>query len=286
MTANQNPFPENYPYRVSGEFGAPYRSREIRDRLTGRTGWKAQEMVSVQKDVYSAFSSFLARQVVAAYDRKKPAKAELTPAVDLLRSWNGQMEKQTPAPLLITLVYQQLRKMVAERAAPGKADLYSPQMAPAVVEKILEGDARGWFQDKNEALIRALSGAFEEGRKAQGGNVNRWDYGKSNELSIKHPVGGELPLLGAYFNVGPIEMSGSSTTIKQTTIRLGPSMRFVADLADWEHSLNNITIGESGQFLSRHYKDQWDAYYVGRSFPMQFGKVEVRETLVVEPKSP
>jgi penicillin amidase len=153
-----------------------------------------------------------------------------------------------------------------------------------VVEKILEGDARGWFQDKNEALIRALSGAFEEGRKAQGGNVNRWDYGKSNELTIKHPVGGELPLLGAYFNVGPIEMSGSSTTIKQTTIRLGPSMRFVADLADWEHSLNNITIGESGQFLSWHYKDQWDAYYAGRSFQMQFGKVEAKETLVIEPK--
>ena len=61
-------------------------------------------------------------------------------------------------------------------------------------------------------------------------------------------------------------------------------MRFVADLADWEHSLNNITIGESGQFLSRHYKDQWDAYYAGRSFPMQFGKVEAKETLVVAPK--
>ena len=242
-------------------------------------------MLAVQKDVYSAFSHFLARQIVAAYDQRKPGGEELKDCVALLRSWNGQMEKQTPAPLLISLVYQQLRKMVAERAAPGKADLYSPQMAPAVVEKILEGDARGWFQDKNEALIRALTGAFEEGRKLQGGDVNRWDYGKYNQLTIKHPVGGELPLLGAYFNVGPIEMSGSSTTIKQTTLRLGPSMRFVADLSDWGNSLNNLTIGESGQFLSRHYKDQWDAYYVGHSFPMQFGKVEAKETLVVDPKN-
>ncbi len=31
VTANQNPFPENYPYRVNGEFGPPYRSMEIRD---------------------------------------------------------------------------------------------------------------------------------------------------------------------------------------------------------------------------------------------------------------
>jgi penicillin amidase len=114
--------------------------------------------------------------------------------------------------------------------------------------------------------------------------VNRWSYGKNSALTIKHPVGGELWLLAPYFNVGPIAMSGSSTTIKQTTQRLGPSMRFIADLSDWERSLNNLTIGESGQFLSSHYKDQWDAYYVGRSFPMQFGRVEAKQTLVIDPE--
>jgi penicillin G amidase len=284
ITANQNPFPKDYPYRVHGDFASPYRSREIRSLLTAHDGWKPEQMLAVEKDVYSAFSHFLARQIVAAYDQRKPGGEELKNCVALLRGWNGQMEKQTPAPLLISLIYDQLRKMVAERASPGKGDVYGPQMAPAVLEKILEGDASGWFPDKNAALIRALTDAFEEGRKAQGGNVGRWDYGKANELTIKHPVGGELPLLAAYFNVGPVEMSGSSTTIKQTTIRLGPSMRFIADLSDWDHSLNNITIGESGQFLSSHYKDQWDAYYTGRSFPMQFGKVEAKQTLVVDPK--
>ncbi len=284
ITANQNPFPKDYPYRVHGDFASPYRSLEIRSLLTAHAGWKPEQMLAVEKDVYSAFSHFLARQVVAAYDQKKPGGEELKDCVALLRGWNGQMEKQTPAPLLISLIYDQLRKMVAERASPGKSDVYGPQMAPAMVEKILRDDASGWFPDKNAALIRALTDAFEEGRKAQGGNVNRWDYGKANELTIKHPVGGELPLLEAYFNVGPVEMSGSSTTIKQTTIRLGPSMRFIADLSDWDRSLNNITIGESGQFLSPHYKDQWEAYYVGRSFPMQFGKVEAKQTLVIEPK--
>jgi penicillin amidase len=89
VTANQNPFPENYPYRVSGEFGTPYRSNEIRDRLMARAGWKAQDMLGVEKDVYSGFSSFLARQIVAAYDRKKPAKQELRcfdPGTDRWRS--------------------------------------------------------------------------------------------------------------------------------------------------------------------------------------------------------
>lgn len=284
VTANQNPFPENYPYRVHGNFASPYRSLEIRSLLTSHQAWKPDQMLAVQKDVYSAFSHFLAQQVVAACDRKKPANANLTDAIALLRSWNGQMEKQTPAPMLISLVYLEVRKRIAESAAPGKSDFYGVQMAPAVIEKILRNDARGWFEDRDGLLIRALTDAVEAGRQSQGSNVKRWNYGQFNRLTIKHPVGDKLPLLAAYFNVGPVEMSGSSTSIKQTTLVLGPSMRFVADFSDWDHSLNNLTIGESGQFLSSHYKDQWDAYYTGRSFPMQFQRVDAKSTLSIQPK--
>ena len=284
VTANQNPFPENYPYRVSGEFGAPYRSRQIRERLLARAGWKPEEMLGVQKDVYSAFSSFLARRIVSAYDRKKPAKRELGEAVALLRSWNGQMEKQTPQPLLITLAYDQLRKAAVHAAWPGATDIYQPYMAPVAIQRILESDGRGFFGNQDDALLRALDAAIEEGRATQGSNLARWDYGRYNLLTIKHPVGSRLPGLGPYFNIGPVEMSGSSTTIKQTSVVLGPSMRFIADLGNWDASWNNIDIGQSGQILSRHYKDQWDAYYVGRSFPMQFEKVAVKDTLVVLPK--
>ncbi|MGH9666143.1 MAG: penicillin acylase family protein, partial [Bryobacteraceae bacterium] len=91
-----------------------------------------------------------------------------------------------------------------------------------------------------------------------------------------------LPMIGAHFNIGPTPMSGSSTTVKQTTRRLGPSMRMIADLSGWDRSLQNITIGESGQILSRHYRDQWDAYYTGHSFPMQFEKVEAKHVLRIK----
>ncbi len=284
ITSNQNPFPDNYPYRVHGDFAAPFRSLEERALLTARSGWKPEDMLKVQKDVYSSFSAFLARKIVAAFDHTKDSSPDLKPAIAILRSWNGQMEKQTPAPLLIALTYQELRKMVEDRAWSGESDLYETFMTPAVVEEILKSNPQNWFSDPNAALLGALKAAVEEGRRIQGGNLNRWDYGKYNELTLKHPVGSQVPLVSGYFNIGPIEMSGSSTTIKQTTQRLGPSMRFVADLSNWDQSLNNITTGESGQILSRHYADQWNTYYVGRSFPMQFKKVDAKQTLVVEPQ--
>jgi penicillin amidase len=117
----------------------------------------------------------------------------------------------------------------------------------------------------------------------QGGVLKNWNYGAYNELEIKQPIGSQIPLLGRYFNVGPIPMSGSSTTVKQTTPRMGPSMRFIADLSSWDQSLNNITVGESGEILSWHYKDEWDAYYAAQSFPMQFQKVDAKATLQVKP---
>ena len=283
VTANQNPFPADYRYNVGGGFAPPYRAREIRELLESRAKWQPDEMLAVQKDVYSAFSYFLAQQLVLAWDARRAGNPALRDAVDLLRRWNGQMEKGTAAPMLATLVFQQLRRDFAERAAPGLGRTYDPQIAPAVVERLLRERPRDWFPDYDQLLLRCLSEAVEEGSKTQGSRVSRWDYGRYNELRIVHPVDGRIPLLGSYFNIGPVPMSGSPTTVKQTTRRLGPSMRMVIDLADLERSRQNITIGESGHRLSPHYKDQWEAYYAARSFPMQFQKVDAKQVLVITP---
>ena len=69
VTANQNPFPPDYAYAVSGNFASHYRSRQIRDLLTARNGWRAADMLTVQKDVYSGFFQYLAQALVEASDR-------------------------------------------------------------------------------------------------------------------------------------------------------------------------------------------------------------------------
>ena len=95
---------------------------------------------------------------------------------------------------------------------------------------------------------------------------------------------GQAGWLGKYCRIGPTPMSGAPTTVKQTTPRHGPSMRYVADLSDWDRSLMNVIAGQSGQPLSSHYKDQWPSYYVGQSFPMRFLKIEGGDTLQFVPQ--
>ncbi|HEY1337561.1 MAG TPA: penicillin acylase family protein [Bryobacteraceae bacterium] len=284
VTANQDPFPPDYPYPVNGNFAPPYRAKQIRDLLGAHESWRASDLIAVQKDVYSGFSKFLAQQVVAAYEKRRGRNPGLDPAVAMLRTWNGQMDRNEAAPFLIALIYQHVRTAVAENAAPGKGQLYDFTMAPAAIERLLRERPEGWFLSYDEMLLRSLADGVEEATRIQGRDMGRWKYGAYLRVAINHPVLHQVPLVGKYFDIGPVAMSGSSTTVKQTTQRLAPSMRMNADLGDWERSLLNIQIGQSGQALSGHYRDQWSSYYYGRSYPMQFGRVETKSTLMFRPQ--
>jgi penicillin amidase len=289
-TANQNPFPADYPYTVSGNFAPPNRALRIRGLLSARSGWRAPDLLAVQTDIFSAFDKFLAEQAVAAYDRRGSKNPALDPSVALLRAWDGRMDKDLAAPFLISLVYQHVRTAAADSASPGKGQLYEYAMGPAVTEKLLRERPEGWFRDYDATLLRALVDAVDEAKRIQGGNVAAWKYGAYLRIEIDQPVlhaaMQRIPAVGRLldiFEIGPAPMSGSLTTVKQTTRALAPSMRMDADLGDWDGSLLNVQIGQSGQPLSSHYKDEWDDYYNGKSYPMQFRNVQAKSTLELRP---
>jgi penicillin amidase len=284
VTANQNPFPADFAYHVNGNYPPEYRHRQILDLLRANPKLKPEDALRIQKDVYSGFADFFARQLVQAVDRRKATNPAFTEPIAVLRNWDGQMDKDHAAPLIVTLAYQYFRKFVGESAAPGKGPIYETQMSVAVLRNLLTQRPAGWVDNWDVTLERALSDGLDEGRRMQGDAIAKWHYGLYLQVQITHPVGHNIPLVGKYFDIGPVPMSGSSTSIKQTSKKLGPSMRLNADLSDWENSLLNLPIGQSGHFLSSNYKDEWDAYYSGKSFPMQFNKVEAKDTLKMEPQ--
>jgi penicillin amidase len=282
-TSNQDPFPPGYPYPVNGNFAPPDRARQVRALLSARQGWRAEEMLAVQKDVYAAFGKFLAGQLIAAYQKRRAHDPSLDAAAALLRAWNGQMEKDQAAPLIAALAFQHVRSAVADLASGGQGEEYDFPMAYTAIERLLRERPAGWFRDYDEMLLRAFVDALDEGRRMQGRDVKRWVYGKYLNLTIENPVIHRVPWVGTYFDLGPVPLSGSSTTVRQTTRKLAPSMRMNADLGNWDNSLLNIETGQSGQILSSHYKDQWWDWYYARSYPMQFDRVKGKSTLEFRP---
>jgi penicillin G amidase len=143
----------------------------------------------------------------------------------------------------------------------------------------------GWVpkNDWDGYLLGAFRAGLQQGRKLQGSPISKWRWGRALHWTFEHPVGKQIPLVDYFFNIGPVEMSGSGTTVKQTTPSLGPSERMVVDFGDLDRSVQNLVTGESGSVASGHYKDQWPAYYVGRSFPMEFEHIDAKDVLRVRP---
>lgn len=284
VSANQNGFPAGYSGTVSGFFASPHRARAITAFLQRKPKWSAEEMLMVQRDVYSGFLSLVAREAVKAVERGKDANPAALEGAQILKAWDGQTTIEQAAPFVATLLYQHIRRAMVDSAAPKMAEDYKPYIAPAAVERLLRERPAGWFADYDRMLANELADAVEEARRIQGRNWRKWQYGRMNEVKLVHPVMGRLPWAGQFYNIGAeIPMNGSATSIKATTARLGPSMRFVADLSQWDASRMNLTLGESGHLLSWHYKDQWDAYRNGTSFPLEFEKVAARKTLTLRP---
>jgi penicillin amidase len=280
VTANQNPFPADYPYQVTGAFDSGYRARQIRDMLrAGGNRMKPEDNLRIQKDVYSGFNKFIARQLVAAYKSHQGQTKVFDDAMAMLGAWDGQMDKDRPEPLISTLAYQYLRKAVVERASPGSGTIYDGKLATAMVERLLRDRPSGWFGDYNQVLLQAFADGMEEGARMQGANPKKWRWGRYTYLVVDNPVVSRVPVLGKYFNVGPVAMSGGATTVKQTAGKLGPSERMDASVGEWDASLLNLPLGESGHVASLHYRDEWDAYYYGKSFPMGFERPEVKSTV-------
>ena len=283
-SANANPFPANFPYQVNGNFASPDRVDQIRNLLrAGGAKLTPQDSLRIQKDVYSALHMLIAKQLVAAYDKRGAMTGPLNDAIELLRHWDGQMDKDHAAPLIAELVFEHLRKSVGERASGGSGAVYTSEIAPAVIETLLRTRPKDWFGDYNALLLQSFTDAMDEGQRIQGPNPKNWKWGKAMYIEVRNPVGGTLPVIGSWFNIGPLPMSGAGTSVKQMTLRLGPSERMNYSLGNWDHSLWNLFMGESGHRASWHYRDQFEAWYYGNSFPMPFHNVETGSTIQFVP---
>ena len=148
-----------------------------------------------------------------------------------------------------------------------------------------DGSLFGYFEtpESLETAVARIPGIVGSDNHAA------WQWGNTIPLTFQNRLTLAFPFLGPCLNVGPVPQPGTQTTVKQTTPTVGPSMRMVVDFSNLENSVQNITLGESGEALSPYYQDQFDAWYHGRSFPMLFSDQAVekntRHELVLEPET-
>lgn len=302
-SANTRPLPEGDGPFLGADWVDGYRLGSIVEELQRRTDWDIASTQELQRNVVAGPWREMRATVLAL-----PVPAELTAALQLLRTWDGRLTVESQAALLYELFLAEMIVRAARAKAPktwewavGRGHLsFIPFTLFAVrrashLTGLLKEQPTGWFSRSwTDEMIDALSTAWT--RTQQVGNGGK-GWGQVRTLTLRHLLG-ESRLLGSLFNLGPIPLGGDHTTPAQgATMPLTPlaspgfiaSLRLVIDVGAWSNSRFALPGGQSGNPLSPHYADQLETWLHGSGVPIAWTDEEVavatRDTLLLKPAS-
>jgi penicillin amidase len=288
-TANARVVGPGYKPYLTDRWYSPYRTEQIYRMLGARTGLRPRDCIEIQADTHSIPHQILAQQLHAAMQKHPPKDSRVKMLLDFVPQWEGTTEAASRLVGLLEYTRRQLREMILRPVLGGDLQHYEWSRSQIFFDNVLRDRPPHWlpaeFADYDALLIAAAERAAErleqEARAAGIVNPDRpeqWRWGHYIKLRILHPLA-QSGFLSRHLSVTNVDQGGTAYSIKQTGRSIGPAMRFVADLADWDKSLMNITLGQSGHYLSRHYRDQFEAWYWGRGVPSAFSDAAVQGTV-------
>jgi penicillin amidase len=249
-------------------------------------------MLRIQTDILSREDEWLAKQLIAAAGKRPPSSPDAQFALEVLKGWDGKARADSAATLVLEVTRDALLARILKSNLGNDLAGYRWPMSTIFLQNVLEQNLTRWLPpsdtDFNVTLMKSLDeGILQIPSQVHSQNHAAWRWGDTIPLTFHHPLSGGLPFLGRWLDVGPFPQAGTGTTVKQTTSRVGPSMRMVIDFSNFDQSMQNITLGESGQVFSPYYRDQFSGWYDGQSFPMLFSDPAVEKgtvhKLVLEP---
>jgi penicillin amidase len=271
-TANSRITVDGYPNVLSNEWVAPLRVERIFRTLQQNKRFTKADMLALQTDVFSRFDQFLGQRFVYAVDHSSKATSTTKAAADLLRKWDGRMDKDSAAAAIERTSRLELRRMILASKLGKDVKLYSWFMDPVWFENVLMHQPQRWlpsgYSNWNDVLTEAMAKALTERKAPQ--DLATWKYGDVFPVHIQHMVFGQIPGMDSMSGPGLLPQSGDGETVKQVGLAFGPSERFTADLSDLDASTLNIVVGQSGNVGDAHYMDQWKAWYNGTTFTLAF----------------
>ncbi|EMA29430.1 penicillin acylase family protein, partial [Halobiforma nitratireducens] len=261
-TANQRVTDES-TYYVGVDYAAPYRGARIYDRLDERLETDEPTDLAfhrdLQNDTYDGRAAQLVPALIDAVADHDAISDRLDAAAAALVDWDYRMDRDSYPALLFARWLEHFRREVFEPAfeTADLDDSYYP--SDWVLATLL--DDSDWFDgSRTDRMLEALDATLEE-IDAEG-----WQrYGDWNTTDvIEHPFGVEAPFLD--YEARPAD--GSEATVKNYRVdsAIGASWRMVVEPGGEATAI--LPGGNSGDYFSDHYDDQFQAWVDGEQKPM------------------
>ena len=291
-TANARTVGPGYKYFLSDRWAGPYRTERLYELLERRAVLRPADCNAIQNDIVSLPDKFLAEQLVAAAHARPPRDERTQKLIEKVNGWDARATADSVETTFVEFARHSLFQNLLAPFLDDKISLYELWEPHSIynnvwwrdkvfLENILRARPAAWLpkgvMNYDDLLIMSAVEAVAHMEKDSGtSDWKAWQWGRFHPLEINHPFGRNI-LLHRALSIGPYEISGTVDTVKAMGVGHGPAMRFVADLSDFDNSLMEITTGESGQYPSPYYRDQFPEWFAGRGIPAPFsGAAEER----------
>ncbi len=289
-TANARVVGPNYKPYLTDRWEAPYRTARIYDLLADKRELRPADMLNVQADVFSYPHLFLAQQLVVAGKVVQPGDSRARELVGRLKDWSGQAGAHQPEVSFLEAVRREALSLLLEPYLGEETRLYRWR-GTVFLQKILAERPERWLPKKYKSYDELLAAAADRAvarleRGSGSKRVSDWKWSRFNSLQMLHPIGRQ-GFLRWLLSITDKPQNGTAYSIRAANPTEGPAMRFAADLGNWDDSLMQIPAGQSGQFGSAHYKDQFTYWFEGKPIAAPFSEAAEarakRHTLTLKP---
>jgi penicillin G amidase len=286
-TANARTVDPAYKYYLTDRQAGPYRTARLYELLSNRTGLTPADCNAIQNDIVSLPNRFLANELIATASTKPPRDERTQRLISKLQGWDARAASGSVETSFLEFTRHALfRHLLAPYLGNEvtKYELWEPQSVyndvwwrdKVFLENVLRDRPAAWlpsgFASYDELLTASADEAVAALAKHTGNSdETAWTWGRLHPLDMIHPLGREGPLHGL-LSIGPYAQFGTVDTVRAMGVGHGPAMRFVADLSNFDQSLMEIPTGESGQYGSPYYRNQFLAWYAGRGILAPFSE--------------
>jgi penicillin amidase len=286
VTANQRIVGKSYKYHdLIARIFVPFRAARLQQLLAANSKLTVNDMRDFQFDTFSILNSLYAREIVNS-------KAASEETVKLLSGWDGRMNADSKAALLINEIRNAFRnKVLAASFGADQLKNINWSNEGNFFERLIKDKPKKWlpkeFADYNALLKASETEARANLTKKLGADEAKWTWGEANKIRFNHPLA-VAPLIGGQFAISPLPLNGSGGTAATPNVGANVSMRLIATPGNWDTTRHGITTGQSGDPKSPHYKDQLENWYSGNTPIFPFSKPAIdaatKETVLLVPQ--
>lgn len=272
-TANNN-VQKNYQFYISNIWEPESRIQRINELLKYKKKHSVEDFMSYQNDKKSNYAYELKKYILEAFHNTKISDENLNNALDMLKNWSGNMEKNNPVSAIYEIFFNKfIENIFLDELGPELFNefKFTKNLVHQSVKYIIENPYNIWFnnvntstiENRNQIIRKSFTSALDFLEKEFGSKIIEWQWGKLHKINIKHILSGNNSFIDKFINLGPFEIGGNGTSLFNTEYLndssydaiIGQSVKFIYDFSEKENFYYILPTGQSGHPMSKHYND-------------------------------